>query len=72
MTAIIGKSGEYHAPASLTEVETDPKKVVKVAGEKLTETSYPKEPILSIGHACGGRILTGTKKYPLMATDVSV
>lgn len=59
---IAGKSGGHHAPAALTDDETDPKKVVKVVGEKLTETSYSKDPIKAIGHTRGGRILTGTKK----------
>lgn len=62
MSAIAGKIGGYHAPATLTVVESDSKKVVKLAGEKLAETSYAKDTIVAIGHACGGRMVTGTKK----------
>lgn len=62
MSAIEGKLKEYHAPATFAVEESNSKEVVLLASEKLAETTYAKDTNKTIGHTCGGRSLTGTKK----------
>lgn len=68
MSASYGDKSGHPARATFGVDEADSKKVVKALGNKSRETTLAKESSFSIGHTCGGRLFTGTKKYPLIHT----
>lgn len=62
----------HPARAALGNYEADSKVVVCALGNKKVDSTLTKESSFAMGHTCGGRLLAGTKKCPLIHTYLLV